>query len=154
MAGQRFNADLNQLLIDLGRSLLQYVGESWPWTSATSHAQDELQALVRRQQAGIARLASLLNERGWTIDFGTYPTEYTDLQYCALSYLLGQLIEGAVSLRGEVDGLLARSSGDPEAAAILERIAADQLHIVEELRRILAAKTSGAAITTTAGSAA
>ena len=34
------------------------------------------------------------HSRRVAIDFGTYPTEFTDLQYLALDHLLGQLVAG------------------------------------------------------------
>lgn len=130
------NAALNQLLIDLGRSLLQYVGESWPWTSTTSSAKGQFDALVRREQQSVARLAALLNRRRWTIDFGSYPTEYTDLHYCSLDYLIGQLIQSASENLASVTSLRDRVSDDAEAAALLNEVAIDQEKIVNELRAI------------------
>lgn len=139
------NQELNRLLIDLGRSLLQYVGECWPWTSATSSAQGALEKLVRKQQAGVGKLFDLLNRRGHVVDFGAFPTEYTDLHYCALSFLLGQLIADAKGLVDEIAALQVRCSGDAEATAILGDLASSQAAILSELKSLAGSTASGAA---------
>ena len=92
MAESQNNSQLNFLLINLGRSLLQYVEECWPWSGNETHG-NPLDALVIAQKETIARLTDLLIQRRWNIDFGSYPTEYSDLHFVALDYLLLQLIE-------------------------------------------------------------
>ena len=145
MSGPANNQDLNRLLIDLGRSLLQYVGECWPWTSSTSSAQTKLEGLVEQQRAGVGKLFELLNHRGYTVDFGAYPTEYTDLHYCALSFLLKELIEEASESSQEIASIRATCAGDPEAAALLDELAADERKLLGELKALAGSTASGAA---------
>jgi hypothetical protein len=131
---ERCNSLLNQLLIALHRSLLQYIGDAWPWVDTTDEAErTKLLSLVEAQRKHNERLIELLIDRGWSLDFGTYPTEYTDLHYVALSYLLKQLIASEQSLIGEIDRTLQGCAGDSEAVRLLERISAEQRRIVGEL---------------------
>lgn len=135
MAAQSPNQILNRLVINLGRSLLQYLGEAWPWTSGADDAKLEtLEELVARQQDAVNKIVDLLIERHWLIEFGTYPTEYTDLQYLSLDYLLTQTLENA-----EADAKLiasAREQIDDEAAAVLDEVGKTQNEIVDALREL------------------
>jgi len=35
-------------------------------------------------------MVELLDQRGWTVDFGGYPTDYTDLHFVSLEFLLSR----------------------------------------------------------------
>jgi hypothetical protein len=144
MAIRTDNVKLNDLLIALSRGLLQYVGECWPWTGledATVHRQ--IDELIARQQRGIAHLADLLARRNWPVDFGAYPTEYTDLHYVALDFLLSQLIESEESLVAELERSLVVSHGDADAASLIEDILAGEREIVQKLRALTMARAAG-----------
>lgn len=131
------NRQMNRLLIDMGRSLLQYVGECWPWTGEEKAAERRAVAgLVRRQQRQIGRLVDFLSRRDWPIDFGSYPTEYTDLHYVALDYLLGQLIYNETELAREAELLLGEDWDEPAAVQLLGQIHAEQQSIAAELRKL------------------
>ena len=70
------NTDLKQLLVNLGRSFLQYVGQCWPWTDVDAQAEREtISSLVARQQAHIASLTDLLDRRDGSVDSGSFPME-------------------------------------------------------------------------------
>ncbi len=45
------------------------------------------------QSQSVSRLVALLEELGHSIEFGTYPTEYTDKQFLCLEYLQEHLVE-------------------------------------------------------------
>lgn len=135
MPDDTHNALLNQLLINLGRSLLQYVGEAWPWTSDPNAPERKtINELVLRQQAQIIKLADLLAERDWPVDFGAYPTEYTDLHYVALDYLTSQLIENEDGLISDLEKSIQACSDDPEVVELLKRILDEQREIVRALK--------------------
>jgi len=137
MADSQHNAELNTLVIDLGRSLLQYVGEAWPWTDAASRAmQADVDELVALQTAMVQRIADLLAERNWPIDFGVYPVEYTDLHYVSLDFLLGQLIRNADELVAELREIRRRITNDPQASTLLDELEREQQFIVNKLREL------------------
>lgn len=134
-------AALNQLLIDLGRSLLQYVGECWPWTDPeTTVEQQKIDELVQIQKHQIAQLANLLYQAEWPIQYGAYPTEYTDLHYVALSYLLHQLVINERALVEEAKRTLPMCEGHPEAKKLVGEIQSLQQTIAHELEN-MATKT-------------
>src|SRR5438132_330676 len=109
MADNRHNQRLNLLLIRLLRSLLQYTAECWPWASVEeSGEQQAIAEMGQFQLVYVRQLVDLLVERGWPIDFGTFPTEFTDLHYVGLDFLLGELIADedkviAELVRGQAD---------------------------------------------------
>jgi len=124
---------LNDLLIDVGRSLLQYVGESWPWSSEDeSDIHTAVERMVAEQHDTVLQIAGLLDERGHRITYGQYPSDYTSLHYVALDYLLDQLIAQQQDLAGELSGVVEEAAGDEAAHALLSA-AADQArrHAVE-----------------------
>jgi predicted mannosyl-3-phosphoglycerate phosphatase (HAD superfamily) len=138
------NTRLDQLLITLSRSLLQYVGEAWPWTD--SHASVERQKineLVALQQKQISRLSELLSRRNGYIDFGTYPTEYTDLHYVALDYLLSQLIENEDSLITDLEQTLQKCTDDSDAIPLLQQILSDQRASLSQLQELAESRKNG-----------
>jgi hypothetical protein len=80
---------LNRLLAIHYRSLPSYLTEASPWTHhgdevATSAVED----IVVSHKAIVARLAEEIQNRGGIVNPGEYPTEYTDLHFLSLDYLL------------------------------------------------------------------
>lgn len=137
MAEPQHNAELNQLLIELNRSLLQYMADAWPWTGESEKTErDKIDVLVKRQREQISRLTELLAYRGWSIEFGSYPTEYTDLHYVALDYLLSQLIENEQGLISEIEQTRTACAVDLKAASLIDEILAEQRDIVTQLEEI------------------
>ena len=146
MATAETSQVLNDLLIEVTRSLLQYAREAWPWTS-TLHEDQRLliNRLAEKQAAGAAELVELLMSRGWSIDFGTYPTEYTDLHYVSLEYVLGLLLDNEQSLVTTIMTARDRCRGDQEAEAVLDRVLFEQREIVASLTAMRNPQTSGSA---------
>ena len=139
------NAELNRLLIDLGRSLLQYVGESWPWTAAgEEEARETFESLVERQQQFVGRITELLDDRTWPIDFGIYPPEYTDLHFLSLEFLLTQLVVNADALVSQIRGIRAVCDDDPVAMALLDDVQGEQQLIANHLRELATAREHAA----------
>lgn len=136
------NKQFNRLLINVGRSFLQYVGECWPWTQVDANAErDKINDLVARQQTQIARLVELLVQRdGGAIDFGSYPTEYTDLHYVSLDYLLAQLIENEQLVVAEIDASRRSATDDSEAAELLDQIHSAEQANLKELQDLAASR--------------
>lgn len=133
------NAKLNDLLIAMSRSLLQYTGEASPWAPSTDDAfTEQLQALVRQQQSQIARLASLLSQRMDYFDVGTYPTDYTDLQYLSLSYLLARLIRDQEAVLAKLRATAAECGSDAEARDLLQQLEVGVSQTLDSLKSLAA----------------
>ncbi|WP_166819966.1 hypothetical protein [Thalassoroseus pseudoceratinae] len=149
MANSELHAHVNRLLIDLHRSLLQYVGECWPWTDNKSAEERAIIAdLVVRQRRQIEQLADYLRESDWLTDFGSYPTEYTNLHYVALDYLLNQLVESEVALLHQTNQVLAQAQSCPELAQLLGRVHAEEQAMVAELRKLASQSTQASWVQT------
>lgn len=137
MTANTHSSALNGALVRLNRSLLQYAGESWPWADAEAAGERAvIDSLVERQRKHVGRLADLLLDRHWAPDFGVYPTEYTDLHYVALEYLLSLLVASEKDVLEELDRAQLLCIGDDQATQLLEQARADQRDIVEQLQNL------------------
>ena len=69
------NELLNDVLIVICRSLLQYAGQAWPWSSDGADAlQNAVNELIADQGTRVEILSSFLDSRGYIIDFGVSRT--------------------------------------------------------------------------------
>lgn len=142
------NARLNALLIELRCSLLHYAGECRPWIDFGEEAEGEkVDGLIRRQDGQVTRLAELLYDRDWPVDFGNYPTEYALHHDVALDYLLKLLIEHEEALVAEMEDLRRTvADDDPEGAGMLEGMIDEERGILDELKTLADSQaTAGAA---------
>jgi hypothetical protein len=137
------NVKLNDLAVDLGRSLLQYAAETDAWT-ADARAAERLKGWAASQQEDVGRLIELLVERGWPVDLGTYPTEFTDLQFLSLTYYLPRLAASQQQLAAELDEAVHTCVEDPEAVAVLREVADNERRIAAEIQAQAAAGSNGA----------
>ncbi len=144
MADSQYNSELNLLLINLGRSLLQYVKECWPWSGDETQG-NPLDELVIAQKGNIARLTDLLIQRRWNIDFGSYPTEYSDLHFVALDYLLLQLIENQEALLADIEQTQTACAGDAPALELLSQLLSSERDILTKLQGLSKSRSSGSA---------
>jgi hypothetical protein len=134
MANVQHNAKLNQLMIDIGRSLLQYVGHCSSWTSRSETAiADEFRSLVETQQHHVAELAELLTERRWTVDYGGFPATFTDLHFLSLKYLMKIIVVNQRAVLTELEEASHICVDDPEAAALIEEILGSERQITDRL---------------------
>lgn len=134
------NELLHRFLGRIYRSLLQYVGESWPWTSA-QHGSEEQKMffnLVARQADGIQRLVDLLLDRHVVLEFPQYPAAITDLHYLALDYLIREVIRDETELIVEIETLLPELQGDAEAREVLASVLEEERTILNDLRQLSA----------------
>ena len=83
-------AILQGLVRKEGRSLLQYVGESFPWTTAKNHhALPVLQGLIDEEQKATAGIVQyLVKNRVRPPYLGAYPMSFTTINYMSLDFLL------------------------------------------------------------------
>lgn len=134
------NEILDQLLGRIYRSLLQYVGESWPWTSA-QHGSEEQRtffALVERQNQGIQLLVDLLLDRHFVLEFPQYPAAFTDLHYLALDFLVREVVKDETELIVEIERTLPRLENDPEARTAVATVLEEERKILTDLRQVSA----------------
>lgn len=131
------NDRLNNLLIDVARSLLQYTSESSPWAAAGKHeTQQTLDRMAAEQRDVVAALADLLAARGHAIDFGTYPTEYTSLHYVDVQFLLSQLIANQQSVVTECESVANSTPADDVANSLLSDIVTSERKHLAELKSL------------------
>ncbi|MFG0333966.1 MAG: hypothetical protein ACF8TS_11440 [Maioricimonas sp. JB049] len=143
MTQSDINAQLNELLILIGRNLLQYLGESWPWVGDDAVALGQsIQQQVQDQQEEIAQIVDLLDRRYHPIEFGAFPTEYTSLHYVAIDYLLDQLVAEQQSLVAEVSRISSGVANDPEAAGLLREIHQAESRRLEKFQSLVRQRKS------------
>jgi len=132
------NDVLNQVLVVMGRSLLQYSVDCWPWTGSGEAAlRAAIQALLPAQTERVRRLAILLDERGWTIDFGVFP-DYTGLHFLSLDFVLVHLVENERAVVKEIELALPKCVGDAKGSTLLAELLEGEratLAKLEELNR-------------------
>lgn len=136
---------LNDAFISLRCSLFQYVGENSPWIPSDDEAaaQATLQELITAQRRQIAKLAELMTSQKLAfIDQGTYPTEYTDLQYLSFSYLLDKIIADQQAVSNDLERAIEECGPGSEIGALLIQIRSDIATTIEALNKL--ANTSSA----------
>lgn len=138
---------LNSVLIDTARSFLQYMSEASPWVGEQALSiGEQVSVLAARQRQDVSDIVSLLTSREFPIDFGAYPTEYTDQQFLSLESLFHNLRASQDLVCSSISsGLQAIGTDDEAATALLSAIDVRQkevAHALKELQREL--KESGA----------
>lgn len=140
MARIQHNSLLNHLVVDLGCSLLQFVGEVSPWTPIhATAARDTLARLLKQQQAHKEQLVELLTERRWPVEFGVYPADFTDLHFLSLKAMLPRIAENQNAIVAELDEAVHTCIDDGEALAILNTILTEERSITAELQALVIA---------------
>jgi hypothetical protein len=128
---------LNNLLNRLNCSLLQYIGESWPWTSHGDSSREEIfMALVRRQHFGAERLAELLVERRAVIEIGNYPWDGSSLHYVTLDFVKPKLLADEQSILQQLNQAVSILNGDAEAVRLVEQLIADEEQAIARLQAL------------------
>jgi len=131
---------LNQLLIDLCRSLLQYATEVSPWSANADglSAGENVERLARHQRQSVERLAEYLDAHGHQIDFGVFPDEYTSLHFVGLDYLLRQMVVNQEAITQECRDLVMASTADARLHAMLSAIRDREERTLGELQNLTA----------------
>lgn len=140
---------LNGVLIGLAKSFLQYVAESWPWVGTGDVSlQEQIRVIADRQKQDVSEIVSLLLDREHSIDFGSFPTEYTDLHFISLQSLLGHLQTSQQRICQSIDDASEslRAAGDVEGAETLAQIRPHESDIQSALNAISAELKSPATI--------
>ncbi len=141
MAVIEHNAKLNELVVDLGRSLLQYAAEVSPWAK-TGALDNEMSRLAARQRDSVGRIVDLLVSRGWSVDFGVYPTDYGDLHFLSWNYFVPKLQQSQEALVTELDEAVHTCIDDAEAVAVLRDVLTKEQQVATALKALLAPSTA------------
>lgn len=137
MACIQHNTQLNQLVVDLGCSLLQFVGEVSPWSPANAGAARDAVAQAQQQQRRhVDQLVDLLTERRWPVEFGLYPAEFTDLHFMSLKAMLPRIIENQNRIIAELDEAAHTCIDDVDAIGILMTVLAGERALTEQIKSL------------------
>lgn len=134
------NAKLNELVVDLGRSLLQYAAEVSPWAK-TGALDNEMSRLAARQRNSVGRIVDLLVSRGWSVDFGLYPTDYGDLHFLSWNYFVPKLQQSQEALVAELDEAVHTCIDDAEAVSVLRDVLTEEQQVATALQALLTPST-------------
>jgi hypothetical protein len=123
MIDPRTEAVLQEIVRRESRSVLSYVGDAFPWTTAReSAALPRLSKLVAEERQAVAELALFLTRRHVTLPYlGSYPNAFTTINFIALDYLLPRLVDFEGQSIADLERDLARLT-DPEARAKVEKL--------------------------------
>lgn len=145
MAEIQHNARLNGFVISLGRSLLQYADECWPWVGTSeADVQTAFRQLAALQRQEIAAISELLDQRRWTIDFGGYPTDFTDLHFVSLDFLLSRIVASEQAIVADLEDAVHACDDDPAAVDVLQEVLTTERKILERLKSVMAARGQAA----------
>jgi hypothetical protein len=105
-----------------GRSLLQYVSESFPWTTARDReVLATLQDMAKEEQQATAALVGfLVKSRVSPPYLGAYPMSFTTINYMSLGFLLPYLIDFESRRVAELKHDLALVSSQEDAHSVLK----------------------------------
>ena len=130
---------LNNTLIQMSCSFLQYVSESSPWVrvEATS-IEGQVYVLAARQRQDVSDIVNVLSAREHHIDFGSFPTEYTDQQFLGLSMLIGRLKQSQKLVCDRISAAVVslESAGDVEGSEVLRAVSQHEADILKALGEI------------------
>jgi len=130
---------LNNTLIQMSCSFLQYVSESWPWVrlEATS-IEEQVRVLAARQRQDVGEIVNLLTAREYYIDFGSFPTEYTDQQFLGLNVLIGRLKHSQKLICDRISSSIIslESAGDSEGSEVLRNVSQHEANVLKALGEI------------------
>lgn len=136
---------LHQILGRLYRSLLQYVGESWPWSPALQATKEwqALQQAIAVQNRGIQRIVDLLLARRAVLSLPQYPHLFTDLHYLAMDHLVREVLQDETSRIVEIERGLQSVGQDEAARAVLAAVLEEERQILNDLRPLSTRPTVG-----------
>lgn len=128
---------LNRVLRELSSCFLQYAGECWPWTSAGAEGEKlrvSVMQCVERQRQSIGLLAEHLAAHQDRVEFGKFSSEFTDLHYVSLTFLLKRLVASQTKLVEFVDRTVTLLPNGDECREILEVVSSNERANLESLQ--------------------
>ena len=118
-------------------SMLSYVGDAYPWTTARGHhALDRLQKIVRTHREAVVALGRFLVRRQVPLPYiGNFPSNFTTINFLSLDYLIPKLIESEKQSIADLERNL-RSIHHGEARAEVEKLLAVKREHLKQLEAL------------------
>jgi hypothetical protein len=137
MMDARTQVLLQDLVRRASRSMLQYVGEAYPWTADTeADLLANVHNVIAEEEQAVEGLAAFLRKKRVSIGYlGSYPQNFTNLNFVSLDYLMPRLLDWQRKWVGVLEKDAAQI-GETEASAevaILVAIARRHLGELEKL---------------------
>ncbi len=127
---------LNDVLIAIHRSLLQYMSEAWPWSDEKSDAVRTAIAMeAASQHETVEGLTELLRERGFPVSFSTYP-DFSNLNYSSLDFLLKRLVKNQESVVAACRSAAISLVEHPDDAELVREITESESERLAHLRAL------------------
>src|SRR3954469_19040072 len=106
-----------------GRSLLQYMGDAFPWaTAGEGEVLARVQQFVKEERDGVAGLVRFLQRRRVTPPhFGAFPMSFTTLNFITLDHLLPLLVDAERKAIAKLEHDLAFLA-DAEARQLIQEL--------------------------------
>jgi hypothetical protein len=146
MIDARAQALLGDIVRRASRSMLQYVGESYPWAGdGEAEVLTHVQAVIAEEEQAVEGLAAFLRKKRIGIPYlGSYPENFTSLNYVSLDYLLPRLLDWQRSWVGilERDAALIQ---DAEAKTQVDELVAVARRHLDELKKVAASHAKAGA---------
>jgi hypothetical protein len=129
-----------------GRSLLQYAGDAFPWTTpAHQPALAELRRMIQEDNEAIDALARYLRKRRMTPPYlGAYPMSFTGYGFVGLDHLLPLLVVYQRRSIADLERDLARLDDAGARAEVQKLLDLKQRHL-KQLEELAAGKTAATA---------
>ena len=145
MIDARTQALLQDIVRRASRSMLQYIGNSYPWAGdGEAGLLTQVQAVIAEEEQAIEGLAGYLRKHRMGLPYlGSYPQNFTNLNYVSLDYLMPRLLKWQrewVTILEKDATLVANAEAKAEVGKL---IAVARRH-VEELEKITATHAQAA----------
>jgi len=139
MIDARTQALLQDLVRRASRSMLQYVGEAYPWTPDTNtDLLHKVRAVIDEEEAAVEGLAGFLRKKRIPIGYlGSYPQNFTILNFVSLDYLMPRLLDWQRKWTAVLDRDSALIA-DPEAKGEVAKLVAVARRHLDELEKLAA----------------
>jgi len=128
---------VNELLIAVGRSLLQYAAEAYPWSPMTKDLRDTILRLAHQQQNSVRKIVHWLDDEGETLDYGIYPVDYTSLHYVSAAFFLKHMITNQAAIVELATVECSEEDAETAHHLFLAEILANEQAILDELRKLV-----------------
>jgi len=134
---------LQTLIRQEGRSMLQYVGESFPWTTLENESLlGDLRVLIDDEKHVVEDLTKfLLSHRGRPAFLGAYPMSFTNINFISLDHLLPRLVSFQKSRIADIETHEKLILDEPSRAKVLEVLEMKRQHL-SQLEKLVARKSA------------